>query len=706
VLDEDRAFYQGLKWADRSSDHLAVLKGVPDSARADTLYSLLWYTDISRGAPRGARFDPQRDPAVPTGMTIGTTEPLRWSEDREAIFFGIRPVRERPVESATPSEPHEKVDLVLWHWNEPRVQSQQQRESARDDAYTFLAVYHLRTMRFVRLADDVLREVEVAPRGKWALGWDARAYATDNWLTGRHHADLYAVDVGTGARRLLVTRYLLIYGVGSRPKRYFLSPDGVHVLTWADGAYTVHSMVNGESHPLVGRGGPTFGSQPYDYSPHHARIGPLAWSKDGAVVILSDGWDLWAVPITSGTPVNLTVDGRRNGIQYGGVVGVASELTGHETIDLSAPWYVWAVAEWGMATGYVRINGRTPGARRVLWDAASVSWATKARDADVVAFRRGTAIAFPDYYLTDLSFSDPRRITDANPQQRELLWPSGVRLVDYTGPSGERLQAALLLPANYQKGKRYPAITLIYERESFRRNSYAAPTEWGGGGGGEGTGVDATLYASRGYVIIFPDIHYLKDRPGTSALHCVLGAARAAVAAGVVDSTRVGLAGHSWGGYESAFIATQTSFFKAVLAAAGPTDLISEYGGIRGGGRLNSAITESDQVRLTNPYWRDLESYIRESSIFHVDKVTTPILLVHNEADDAVGFHNGIEFFNAMRRAKKPIVMLQYVGQGHVSGGRDLGRRAQEFFDHFLMAAAAPKWWTDGVPYRKTGSAQ
>jgi len=707
VLDQDRALYGGLRWADSSSDHLAVLKGRVDTARGDTLYALLWYTGLSTGAPRSARFDPHADPAVPAGFTIGPARPVRWAEDQEAIFFGIRPLRERPAADSTP--PEEQVKLVLWHWKEPRVQSQRQVEKAADDAFTYLAVYHLRERRFVRLADDRLREVDVAPRSRWALGWDVSAYATNNWLTGRHHADLYAVDVRTGVRRLLRRRFLLQFGLPGRVRRYFFSPDGVHVLTWAAGAYTVHDLATGASRPLLRKDGPAFGRQPYDYSPHKAPLEPVAWSTDGAVVILSDGWDLWAVPLAGEARVNLTVDGRRKGLHY---AEVASALMGADPIggsdsplvDLSAPWYVWTRAQWGKASGYARINGRTPGAHRVLWDEASLDWPMKAPEADVIVFRRGTAVEYPDYYVTDLSFTTPRRLTEANPQQRELLWPSGTMVVDYRGPHGERLQAALLLPANYRQGKRYPAVTLIYERESFHRNYYAAPGEWGGGGG-EGTGVDAMLYAGRGYVIIYPDIDYVRDRPGTSALHCVLGAVRAAVAAGVVDSTRVGLAGHSWGGYESAFIATQTSFFKAVLAAAGITNIISAYGGIHPtSGAMLSAQTESDQLRLTRPYWRDVQSYIRESPVFHVDKVTAPILLVHNDGDDAVDWRQGLEFYNGMRRAKKPIVLLQYVGQGHSTGGaagRDLGRRAREFFDHFLMAAPTPAWWTEGVPYRE-----
>jgi dipeptidyl aminopeptidase/acylaminoacyl peptidase len=178
----------------------------------------------------------------------------------------------------------------------------------------------------------------------------------------------------------------------------------------------------------------------------------------------------------------------------------------------------------------------------------------------------------------------------------------------------------------------------------------------------------------------------------------VLAAARAAVAAGVVDSTRVGLAGHSWGGYESSFVATQTPFFRAVLAAGGPTNLISWYGGIQeGSGQMMSAHTESDQPRITKPYWQDPRSYIRESTVFHVDKVTTPVLLVHDDKDTSVDWRQGIGFYSAMRRAKKPLVLLQYGGQGHSTGGtavKDLSRKAREFFDHFLMGAPAPTWWT------------
>jgi dienelactone hydrolase len=597
--------------------------------------------------------------------------------------------------------------VVVWHWKDPRIQSQQEREKAQAEAYAYASAYYLNTKRFVRLADDKLRDVIVAPHDRYAIGWESDAYETDNWMSGRHYVDLYGIEVSSGEKRLLAKRFLLVFGIPGRVKRFFPSPDGVHVVTWADSAYQVRDLRTAAAQPLTAKGGPTFGTLPNDYSPHKAPVEPVAWSQEGDVVVLSDGWDLWAVPIDGRAPTNLTVDGRRMGVKYGrpltGLIGIDPIIGyGTATVDMSKPWYANAMGYWTTENGIIRIDGSRPGAHRLLWGEMGGVSPIKARDADVVAFPRGSVVEYPNYYLTNLSFSKPRKVTDANPQQRQYLWPSGVVMVNYRGPSGGRLQAAVWLPANYEKGKRYPAIVSIYERESFMRSHYAPPFDEINA---TGTGVDPTTYASRGYAIIFPDIAFDKGRPGTSALHCVLAAARAAVAAGIVDSTRVGLTGHSWGGYESSFVPTQTSFFKAVVTAAPITDMVSEYGLIYwGSGQMLSAQAESDQLRMGKPYWEDPQRYIRESAVFHVDKVTTPILLVHNDKDDAVDWRQGIEYYNALRRAKKPVVMLQYVGQGHGTGGsaniKDLKTRTREFFDHFLMGQPAPKWWTSGVPNR------
>jgi dipeptidyl aminopeptidase/acylaminoacyl peptidase len=251
-----------------------------------------------------------------------------------------------------------------------------------------------------------------------------------------------------------------------------------------------------------------------------------------------------------------------------------------------------------------------------------------------------------------------------------------------------------LLPASYQPGKSYPTVVYIYEKLSDQLNRFAAPTA---------NGFNRSVYTSNGYAVLMPDISYTVNDPGMSAVWCVLPALKAAVASGNVDARRVGLQGHSWGGYQTSFLVTQTTAFKAAVAGAPLTDMVSMYSLIyknTGGG--NMAIFESSQGRFKGGYWDNWEAYVRNSPIAFARNVTTPLLLLHNDKDGAVDFTQGIEYYNTLRRMRKPVVLLEYVGENHglrkPLNQQDYTVRMKEFFDHFLMGAPAPRWWTDGVP--------
>jgi len=270
------------------------------------------------------------------------------------------------------------------------------------------------------------------------------------------------------------------------------------------------------------------------------------------------------------------------------------------------------------------------------------------------------------------------RITEANPQQKEFLWSSGVRLIDYVSAKGKKLQAALFLPAAFEEGRKYPTIVYIYERLSQNLNRYFLPTA---------NGFNKSYYTSQGYAVLMPDITYVLNDPGRSAVWCVLPALEAAIASGVVDGERVGLQGHSWGGYQTAFLITQTEAFRAAAAGAPLTNMISMYSSIYWNtGIANQAIFESTQGRFTGGYWENPEAYIRNSPVFNAQKVKTPLLLLHNDKDGAVDFNQGIEYYNTLRRLKKPVVMLEYVGENHglqkPANQKDYTVRMKEFFDH------------------------
>ena len=256
----------------------------------------------------------------------------------------------------------------------------------------------------------------------------------------------------------------------------------------------------------------------------------------------------------------------------------------------------------------------------------------------------------------------------------------------------------MFLPANYESGKNYPAIVYIYEKLSQKKNRYGMPAL--------DERFNPSVYNSNGYAVIQPDITYKLNDPGRSALWCVLSALKAAIASGIVDPDKVGLHGHSWGGYETAFLVTQTNMFKTAIAGAPLTDLVSMYSSVYWNtGSSNQSIFESSQGRFTSGYMDNPEPYIRNSSVYQAQNVKTPLMILHNDKDGAVFFTQGIEYFNTLRHLQKPVVMLQYKDENHhltkPENSKDVLIRMKEYYDHPLKGAPAPEWLEEGVPILK-----
>jgi dipeptidyl aminopeptidase/acylaminoacyl peptidase len=423
----------------------------------------------------------------------------------------------------------------------------------------------------------------------------------------------------------------------------------------------------------------------------------MGWSMDGKFVLLSDDWDIWQVPIDGGAAINLTVSGRKDQVRHRRPLDFNADGPG---LDLTKPVYVDLYAEWTKKSGLGVIEPGKPGVKRLAFEDAAygVPPMLKAAKADVYVFTRQTYKDPPDFYVTDASFTAPKRITNLAAGTEQFTWSSGAMLVDYTSAKGDRLQGALFLPANYEKGKSYPMVVNIYEKLSANLHSYSRLTQ------PNPTQLNKTQYTSQGYAVFFPDITYKLNDPGMSAVWCVVPAVKAAIATGIVDPKRIGLMGHSWGGYETAFLITQTDMFAAAVASAPITDMISMYSLIyKATGASNGAIAESNQGRLTSGPWDNLEVFVRNSPVLFAKNVKTPLVILHNDKDGAVDFTQGVEFFNALRRLQKPVVMLEYVGETHGLAkrvnGKDFMIRVQEFFDHYLMGKPMPTWFKDGVPW-------
>jgi len=691
-LDSAKASYKGIGWTEKG-DGLATLRGVEDKAWEEKRYTLVAFKNFSTAKPEKVIFDPAKDRSFPAGMTISPNRNPFWMADLSAVTFGIHDMHpkkkggadDKDKPDAKADDDPDKPDMVIWHWKDKRLQPQQQVQENQDRNFSYLCVYRPAEQKFLRLADEDVRQVAATADYKYAVGTDIRNYELEGSLDGRRYEDVYAVNLATGERKIALKKARYVFGT---------SPDGTHILYYDDGTFYTFDLGTGQSYNITRQIAADFVDTEDDHNVVKPPRRPIGWSKDSSAVLLFDGWDVWKAPAHGGAGVNLTGNGNKDKIRYQTRFRLDPEEKG---IDLSQPIYFAAYGEYTKKGGIGVIQPGKAGIQMLHWDDAHYQTVLKAKHADVYLYTRETSQDFPNFYLSNAKLENGQRITDANPQQKDFLWTKGVRVIEYTSDKGDKLQGTLYLPANYQPGKTYPTITYIYEKLTEGTNVYPFPTF---------NGFSTSVYTSNGYAVLTPDIVYKVNDPGMSAVWCLVPAVKAAVATGIVDPKRVALHGHSWGGYQTSFTVTQTNIFHAAIAGAPLTDMIAMYNAVYWNtGSANQPIFESSQGRFTSGPWDNLEAYQRNSPVYHAKNVQTPLVILHNDKDGAVDWTQGIEYFNTLRRLGKPVAMLQYKGENHglrkPENMKDYTVRMKEFFDYQLMDRQPPKWWTEGVPLLK-----
>jgi dipeptidyl aminopeptidase/acylaminoacyl peptidase len=686
-LDGAKATYKGLTWTE-NGEGLATMRGVEDKAWEEKLYSVVAFVRSGGGFQKTV-FDPTKDATFPKGMSISPNRNAAWMANLSEVTFGIHELRPKkkgadaksddPDAKPKPNDDPDMPEMVIWHYKDSRMQPMQQVQENADKNFSYLCAYIPSEKKFLRLADEDVRRVTLTPESKYALGIDIRNFELESHLSGQGFEDVYSIDLKTGERKLAVKKGRYVMGA---------SPDGSHILYYDEGVYYTYEAATGQVYNITKQIPATFWNTEDDHNLVKPPQRPIGWAKDSSAVLLTDGWDIWKAPVHGGAGVNLTVNGKKDKIRYHNRYRLDPDEKG---IDLSEPIYVNAYGEWTKKSGIAVIEpGKT--AKTLAWDDASYTTLMKAKHADVYLYTRETVSEYPDYHILNGA-----KITDANPQQKDFLWSKGSRLIDYTSDKGDKLQGTLYLPANYEPGKSYPTITYIYEKLSQSTNAYPHPTY---------NGFNIAAYTSNGYAVLTPDIVYKVNDPGMSAVWCVVPAVKAAIATGIVDAKRIGIHGHSWGGYQTAFLVTQTHIFAAAIAGAPLTDMIAMYNAIYwNSGSANQEIFESSQGRFTGSPSDNMEAYVRNSPVYHAKNVTTPLIILHNDKDGAVDWTQGIEYFNTLRRMGKPVVMLQYKGENHglrkPENMKDYTVRMKEFFDYRLSDKEPPKWLIEGVPLLK-----
>jgi dipeptidyl aminopeptidase/acylaminoacyl peptidase len=630
---------------------------------------------------------------------LRTRSALSWRDDK-GIFFSVRPRHSR----ADVRQPNESATVQLWNSRDPKLPAQKKIDADLARLMPDLGYLSLPESRFVQIEAGEIRSADIADHGGRLLVYDPSPYVRpeDPNIAATHRTsqrrDYYIVDVRTGVRERILTNLvvLLFQRSAALPQ---LSPDGSFVVYHENGDYKSLRLDTGAQRNLTA-GLPT--KFYFDENRRNARQlreaywltgSPLqGWSEAGAQVLLSDYYDIWALPLAGGTAINLTRGGPGGNTSF--ELDADGVLVGSVTVDTSRIDLASAIhfRVTNLATGETGLARRLAGSDRARvdrWYPAIVQHFHTRNQSKSFCLLMNAAQG-PDYYVAGADEHCTRRLTQANASYLGKHGPSVSRLLSYTTSHGDKLHAVLHLPPDYVSGRRYPTIVSIYEQQAGLFHVVPAP------------GTETFEWLQHGYAVLLPDILPRVNAPGPAAVEGTLAAVDAAIASGLVDGERLGLFGHSHGGYETYFVVTQTDRFKAAVPYAGQSDLLSAYGGVYGRlGAPSSHGIEHEQPQFEGPWWEHWDAYIENSPIFHAARIKTPLLIAHGDRDELVPFTQAVEMFNTLRRmGKADVVLLEYEGSDHALVGeakRDFQQRVLQFFDHYLLGSPAPPWWTQGV---------
>jgi dipeptidyl aminopeptidase/acylaminoacyl peptidase len=659
----------------------AANKGTRTRAEAATMAAST--VAMQKGQPALAtELTSANTPGLHTGWLLSDKGSLAFSQDGARLFLGTVPPPPPEKDQSKSPAAEDKVSLDLWHWKDDYIQPMQKVRAEQVKNHTYRAVFHLKEKKLVQLADESMPEATPSSDGRWALGVNDRPYRR-MLEYDTNYSDYYLVNTLTGNRKPFLHKQAA--GVTWSPKgTYGLFYHGKH---W----FSV-SSADGKITNLTAKLGVNVWNEQHDMPGPPAPYGLAGWTTNDKFVLLYDRYDVWQIAPDGSSARNVTAGlGRKEKL----LLRYAKLDSQEKGINAKRPLLLHAENEDTRATGFVRVRLDGSAPEVLLMAEKNLGFPIKAKSADVVVLTQQTFNEFPDLHFTDLSFKKLTKVTNANPQKAKLLW-GGAELVHFKNADGVPLTGMLVKPENFDPHKKYPMLVYIYERLSQNLHHFVSPSP--------GTSINVAYYASNGYLVLMPDIVYTTGYPGQSALKCVLPAVQAVVDRGYVDENAIGIQGHSWGGYQIAYMITQTNRFKAVEAGAPVANMTSAYDGIRWGPGLPRQFQyEQSQSRIGGSLWQFPMRFVENSPIFMADRVHTPIMILHNDQDDAVPWYQGIEYFLALRRLGKEAYLFNYNGELHGLRKRvnqkDYTVRMQEFFDHYLKGAPKPEWMVKGIPY-------
>ncbi|MBI3138718.1 MAG: S9 family peptidase [Sphingobacteriales bacterium] len=642
------------------------------------------------------------------GMTISEFGAVSFSKSGRRLFFGTAPIR--PPKDTTLVE-MDLVKLDIWHYKDDYLQPQQLINLQRSLQTSYLAVYHFDKKELKQLGSEELPIVYQTGEGdgdQFVGVTDFGKRVEAQW-TGRTKKDIYAINVNEGSSRLVKKDLQGIIAPS------FISPSGKYIM-WYDtkarhyfawDGVTTKNISQKVKYPLWNEQEDT----PDDPGPY----GVMGWLEGDSAVFVYDRYDVWKIStIADKLPLNVSRSEGRSTKTSFRYINLDPEK---RSIGKSDNLLCRSFNEVNKRSGLTYINTIDNYITPVVIgpdDRAMNGPVLSSKDQGTLIFTLESYRHSPDLYLLiDMLRYDmdevkmkgkigniTRQLSSINPQQKEFNWGTA-ELYKWKAFTGKMAEGVLYKPENFDPTKKYPLILYFYETHSNTLHSYIPPSP-------TGSRLNISFFVSRGYVVFSPDIHYTVGHPAKDCYNHVVSAAQDLAKQKWIDAKNIGIQGQSWGGIQVAQLVTMTNMFKAAWAGAPVANMISAYGGIRWESGVNRQFQyEKTQSRIGATLWEKPNLYIENSPLFHVPKINTPLVIMHNDADGAVPWYQGIELFTAMRRLGKQVWMLNYNGEAHNlrerKNQKDISIREQQYFDWLLKGEKPPKWITEGVPAVKKG---
>lgn len=629
--------------------------------------------------------------------TLNRYASLNFSLDSERLFFGRVPEVSQQLSLKNIAEEKDLYDkeivtglrgLKVWHGDDPRIKPHEIKQYDKEQKRTYLAVLHLGSNNVVQLGDKTVPDVTLSQHKRYMLASSDLPYRKMITWAG-FYQDYYLVDINTGRKLPLLTQQ----PSDAEPS---LSGDGKYVAYYQQGNVYLYDIAEGRRTNLTKSLEVSFADEDHDYPSNAPGYGFGPWLKDDAGFLVYDKYDVWQFNTASKSGFALTAgQGRAQKIQYR-VEGLVDNPDEPTILAYNATVLLHGYSDKTKADGFYQATLGEAGVKTLMEGEYKLTVLGRSKDADTLVFSKERFDLFPDLYTA--SYQAPQNAvkqTDLDKQRQAFNW-SQAELVHWTNGDGKPLDGVLIKPTNYQAGERYPVLVYYYRFMTDRLHAFPQMKV--------NHRPNFAWYVNNGYAVFLPDIRFDIGYPGASSVQALTSGVQKLIEMGVADANAIGLQGHSWSGYQTAFAITQTKMFKAAVAGAPVANMTSAYSGIRHGtGLARQFQYETGQSRIGESLFAAPQKYIENSPVFYADRIQTPLMIMFGDKDDAVPWEQGVEMYLAMRRAGKDVVFLQYEDEPHhlkkYPNKLDYSIRMMEYFDHYLKGKPAPAWLSQGEAY-------